>query len=98
MIEFHAYKLLNTVKGTMPLDVSFRLEEGQLMSLYGKSGAGKTTILRILAGLTNASQSYIKELMELGQLQNNKPLTYQVVKCSGQHWQRQLRDGLKSFC
>jgi len=60
MIQFRAYKILNTTQGKMPLDVSFTLEHGQLISLFGKSGAGKTTILRILAGLTNADESSIE--------------------------------------
>lgn len=60
MIQFHAYKMLDTTQGKMPLEVSFTLEKGQLTSLYGKSGAGKTTILRILAGLTNADKSFIE--------------------------------------
>ena len=60
MIKFHAYKLLQTAEGKMPLDVSFNLEKGQLLSLYGKSGAGKTTILRILSGLMNAEKSFIE--------------------------------------
>ena len=60
MIKFRAYKILDTAKGKMPLDVSFNLEKGQLISLFGKSGAGKTTILRILAGLTKADTSFIE--------------------------------------
>jgi molybdate transport system ATP-binding protein len=60
MIQFSAYKLLDTAQGKMPLEVSFTLEKGQLISLYGKSGAGKTTILRILAGLTDADKSFIE--------------------------------------
>ena len=65
MIKFRAYKLLQTAEGKMPLDVSFNLEKGQLLSLYGKSGAGKTTILRILSGLTNAEKSFIEVDNEL---------------------------------
>jgi len=33
------------------LDVSFSCEEGRLLAIVGPSGAGKTTIVRILAGL-----------------------------------------------
>ncbi len=65
MIKFKAYKIFQTAEGTMPLDVSFNLEKGKLLSLYGKSGAGKTTILRIIAGLTNAEQSFIEVENEL---------------------------------
>lgn len=32
-------------------DVSFRLEEGQVMSLTGESGSGKTTLLKLVGGL-----------------------------------------------
>ena len=32
-------------------DISFELEEGQIGVLLGKSGAGKTTILRCINGL-----------------------------------------------
>jgi ABC-type sugar transport system ATPase subunit len=32
-------------------NISFKVEEGALLSILGKSGAGKTTILRIIAGL-----------------------------------------------
>ena len=60
MIQFQAYKMLNTTQGKMPLEVFFNLENGQLISLFGKSGAGKTTILRILAGLTKADESFIE--------------------------------------
>ncbi len=60
MIQFQAYKMLNSTLGKMPLEVSFTLENGQLISLFGKSGAGKTTILRILAGLTNADLSFVE--------------------------------------
>ncbi|MHA1125844.1 MAG: ABC transporter ATP-binding protein [Candidatus Heimdallarchaeota archaeon] len=32
-------------------DISFKLEDGELLTLLGPSGCGKTTILRLLAGL-----------------------------------------------
>lgn len=53
MIQFQAKKLLLTSFGRQELDVTFELEKGQLLTLYGPSGAGKTTILRILSGLTD---------------------------------------------
>ncbi|MFV8324406.1 ABC transporter ATP-binding protein [Flavobacterium sp. ZS1P14] len=56
MIQFNAYKMLQTADGKLPLDVSFTVEKGQFLSIYGNSGAGKTTILRILAGLTEVEK------------------------------------------
>lgn len=72
MIEFRAYKSLNTFEGKMPLDVSFSVEQGQFMAVYGKSGAGKTTILRILAGLTLAERCHLKMGDEVWDDSNNK--------------------------
>ena len=60
MIQFNAYKMLQTADGELPLDVSLTFEKGQFIAIYGNSGAGKTTILRILAGLTEAEKVQIK--------------------------------------
>lgn len=60
MIQIKAYKMLQTADGELPLDISLTFEKGQFISIYGNSGAGKTTILRILAGLTQAENVYIK--------------------------------------
>jgi len=35
----------------IPLEVSFRVEPGELLALVGHSGSGKTTVLRSIAGL-----------------------------------------------
>ena len=40
-------------------DVSFRVLEGQFVSLVGPSGCGKSTILNLVAGLTRVSQGAI---------------------------------------
>lgn len=60
MIKFYAHKTLQTADGKLPLDVSFSVEKGQFITIYGNSGAGKTTILRILAGLTDTEKSLIE--------------------------------------
>ncbi|HMG83181.1 MAG TPA: ATP-binding cassette domain-containing protein [Ferruginibacter sp.] len=60
MIRFNANKILQTAEGAMPLAIAFELEQGKLLSIYGNSGAGKTTILRILAGLTTAENVMIE--------------------------------------
>ncbi|MBS1605868.1 MAG: ATP-binding cassette domain-containing protein [Bacteroidetes bacterium] len=59
-LHFQATKILHTASGKQLLDISFQLKKGSLLALYGPSGAGKTTILRILAGLTEPDTGYIK--------------------------------------
>ncbi len=59
MLRFTAHKILYTADGTVPLNVSFVLKKGECAALFGNSGEGKTTILRILAGLTPADKTII---------------------------------------
>ncbi len=47
-------------QNTLTLRVQENLEFGSFLALFGKSGAGKTTILRILAGLTKPDKGVIK--------------------------------------
>lgn len=60
MIELSFVKKLKSSSGEMILDVDLSLEEGKLITLYGKSGAGKTTLLLVLAGLLKPERGYIK--------------------------------------
>lgn len=39
--------------------VSFTLEKGEVLSIIGSSGSGKTTILRCINQLENADSGYI---------------------------------------
>lgn len=59
-LRFEATRRLHTAKGPQLFDVSFEAQQGQLLAIYGPSGAGKTTILRILAGLTAAESGHIQ--------------------------------------
>lgn len=59
MIEVDIQKKLKGANGAMNLDIKFSLESNQLITLYGKSGAGKTSTLRIIAGLMNAESGRI---------------------------------------
>ena len=45
---------------TVIQDVSFRVGEGEVVSLVGSNGAGKTTILRTIAGLLHPSRGEIR--------------------------------------
>jgi len=51
MIKINIQKKLNSTAGKMLLDFQTEIEQGQFVTIYGKSGAGKTSTLRILAGL-----------------------------------------------
>ncbi|MDA3930611.1 MAG: ABC transporter ATP-binding protein [Prolixibacteraceae bacterium] len=59
LIEANFRKKLFTTQGEMILDVQFSIKKGELVSIYGPSGVGKTTILRILAGLTDADEGEV---------------------------------------
>jgi len=51
-LEFSVNKKLHASSGIFDFDVQLSVKEGEIVTIFGKSGAGKTTILRILAGLT----------------------------------------------
>ena len=59
MIEISIKKNLQAASGTMLLDVHLEIEKEKLVTLYGKSGAGKTSLLKIIAGLLPADNGKI---------------------------------------
>jgi molybdate transport system ATP-binding protein len=60
MIEIVLQKALTAADGTMMLEVDLRIQPGHLVTLFGNSGAGKTSILRMIAGLMNPDKGHIK--------------------------------------
>ena len=44
----------------MPLQGSFSCEPGQMLALVGPSGAGKTSMLRLMAGLLKPAQAKVQ--------------------------------------
>lgn len=44
-------------------DISFHVEEGNIHALIGNNGAGKTSLLKILLGLTPSYGGYLKFLI-----------------------------------
>ena len=59
MIKIKLQKKLSAAHGDLNIDIDMELKKGQLVTLYGESGAGKTSILRMLAGLMDADSGEI---------------------------------------
>lgn len=59
MIEINIHKRLLSNTGDFNLNISCTIKEGQFVSIVGPSGAGKTTILRLIAGLTQQDSGSI---------------------------------------
>lgn len=60
MIEFELEKTLHTAWGDKQLQVQGNISKGSLIALFGGSGVGKTSILRMLAGLMKADAGNIQ--------------------------------------
>jgi len=60
MLDFALQKSLHAAEGHIQLTVNARVESGQFVSLYGASGAGKTSVLRMLAGFMKPDNGYIR--------------------------------------
>ena len=41
-------------------DISLEVREGEILALLGQSGSGKSTILRLMAGLTEPTQGAVR--------------------------------------
>ncbi|MFA5351344.1 MAG: ATP-binding cassette domain-containing protein [Candidatus Omnitrophota bacterium] len=60
MIKARLKKQLFTVQGKTNLEIDFEIKKGEFATIFGKSGTGKTTILRMLAGLVDPEEGYIQ--------------------------------------
>jgi molybdate transport system ATP-binding protein len=59
MISIDLQKTLHASDGVLDLRVALTLEKGTFVTLYGPSGAGKTSTLRMLSGLMRPDQGRI---------------------------------------
>jgi molybdate transport system ATP-binding protein len=60
MIDVSIKKQLHAAKGHFELDVDLHIDQGNFVSIYGKSGAGKTSLLKLLSGLMQPESGQIK--------------------------------------
>lgn len=60
MIELKLYKTLHSNQGAMNLAIDLQLASGTFTAIQGKSGAGKTSLLRLIAGLMPPDRGEIK--------------------------------------
>ena len=59
----HASKSYSGASGSAPVtvldDINLEVREGEMLALLGQSGSGKSTIMRLMAGLTEPSQGAV---------------------------------------
>ena len=60
MIRIEIEKSLNYAQGKMSLQIRANIQQGDFITLYGVSGAGKTSLLRIIAGLMHPEKGFIE--------------------------------------
>jgi molybdate transport system ATP-binding protein len=60
MIEIDITKRIKTYKGWEDLQINTQFETGKITRITGPSGIGKTTLLKILAGLVIPEKGFIK--------------------------------------
>ncbi len=58
-LNLSLHKKLYAASGELLLDIDFSMSKGEIICVFGKSGAGKTTILRMLAGLSTPDNGNI---------------------------------------
>ena len=64
MIKFRNVTKIYPPEVAVLQDVSFEIKEGEFVSIVGKSGAGKTTLVRLILGLETptSGEVYFKDL------------------------------------
>ena len=59
MIKFDIHKTYSTKNNPLHLHLTTTCEQGKIIAIYGNSGTGKSSLLRMLAGLTTQDKGFI---------------------------------------
>lgn len=65
MIEISFQKQLRGQSGRLDLNIDLKLEKGKFYALMGESGAGKTSVLKAIAGLVRPEKGFIRYQKEI---------------------------------
>ncbi len=65
MIEVKFSKSLRGQSGRLQLDIDLHIEKGKFYALMGESGAGKTSVLKAIAGLVRPEKGFIRYQQEI---------------------------------
>lgn len=60
LIDLHVTKNIHTASGSEVLDIRLQVPRFGFITLFGRSGGGKTTLLRMIAGLMKPDSGYIR--------------------------------------
>lgn len=60
MISINVTKTLNTADGVLNAEFIIEIRNGEFLTLFGPSGAGKTTMMRMIAGLETPNSGVIE--------------------------------------
>ena len=60
MLEVDIKRKLKSQGSTFDLDINCRVQAREIVAIYGESGAGKTSLLRVIAGFMNPQNGIIK--------------------------------------
>ena len=77
LLNLDLQKKIDRTEGAQELNIQMQLDKGDFVAIYGTSGIGKTTLLRMIAGLSDADVGLTPILCRL--LAQNHAVTNQFI-------------------